>query len=99
MASASIEDERVSRNATNFRTAMVRLAASAATIALVPPFAAKEGSPLNVVFQRMGQGGMEPPPSKYRTRPAADRHRRGALARHEKGKTKAADKETRPVLA
>ncbi|GGY23763.1 hypothetical protein GCM10010384_33720 [Streptomyces djakartensis] len=35
--SASIDDEPLKRNATNFATAIARLAASAATIALVPP--------------------------------------------------------------
>jgi hypothetical protein len=41
MASANMEDDSVRMNATNFKTAMVRLAARAATIALVPPVAAK----------------------------------------------------------
>ena len=38
-------------NATNLRTAIVRLAANAATIALVPPFAAKRASPLEVYLR------------------------------------------------
>jgi hypothetical protein len=46
MASASMEDDVVRMNATNFKTAMVRFAARAATIALVPPVAAKGTSPL-----------------------------------------------------
>src|SRR4029453_17658595 len=46
MASASMDDDIVRTNATNFRTAMVRFAARAATIALVPPLAATKASPL-----------------------------------------------------
>jgi hypothetical protein len=39
MDSASIDDEPVSRNATNFVTAIPMFANSAARIALVPPYA------------------------------------------------------------
>src|SRR5262245_13411761 len=48
MDSASIDDDAVSRNATNFVTAIPMLAASAARIALVPPAVLTRPTPVDV---------------------------------------------------